>query len=84
MYSYRHFTPGKKSNSRNMITYTDTNSSVVCMCVEDKYDKTTVLNNTPNISGSMRIAQTIRTSIGGTTRFGTGRVETIVPPSNTF
>jgi hypothetical protein len=38
------------------------------MC--DTYDKFTVLNNLPNISRGLRIAQTIRTTVGGTTRFG--------------
>lgn len=65
MYSYRHFTPGRKSTTSKII---HSDRSKVCMC--DTYDKFTVLNNLPNISKGMRIAQTIRTSIGGTTRFG--------------
>ena len=65
MYSYRHFTPGRKSTTSKII---HSDRSKVCMC--DTYDKFTVLNNLPNISRGMRIAQTIRTTVGGTTRFG--------------
>jgi hypothetical protein len=65
MYSYRHFTPGRKSTTAKII---HSDRSKVCMC--DTYDKFTVLNNPPNISRGMRIAQTIRTTVGGTTRFG--------------
>ena len=65
MYSYRHFTPGRTSNTSKII---HSDRSKVCIC--DTYDKFTVLNNLPNISRGMRIAQTIRTTVGGTTRFG--------------
>ena len=65
MYSYRHFTPGRKSTTAKII---HSDRSKVCIC--DTYDKFTVLNNLPNISRGMRIAQTIRTTVGGTTRFG--------------
>jgi hypothetical protein len=65
MYSYRHFTPGRKSTTSKII---HSDRSKVCMC--DTYDKFTVLNNLPNISRGLRIAQTIRTTVGGTTRFG--------------
>uniref|UniRef100_A0A6C0IDA0 Uncharacterized protein n=1 Tax=viral metagenome TaxID=1070528 RepID=A0A6C0IDA0_9ZZZZ len=74
MFSQRQFTPGKKSNSRKMINYTAerNTSNLNCVCVPDKYDKTTVGSDSPSlkISNNMRIAQVITSSLGGKTQYG--------------
>jgi hypothetical protein len=74
MFSQRQFTPGKKSNSRRMINYTAeiNTSNLNCVCVPDKYDKTTVGSDSPSlkISNNMRIAQVITSSLGGKTQYG--------------
>ena len=74
MFSQRQFTPGKKSNSRRMINYTAeiNDSNLNCVCIPDKYDKTTVGSDSPSvkISNSMRIAQVINSSLGGKTQYG--------------
>ena len=74
MFSQRQFTPGKKSNARRMIEYTAeiNDSNLNCVCVPDKYDKTTVGSDSPSlkISNNMRIAQVITSSLGGKTQYG--------------
>ena len=74
MFSQRQFTPGKKSNARRMIEYTAeiNDSNLNCVCIPDKYDKTTVGSDSPSvkISNSMRIAQVINSSLGGKTQYG--------------
>ena len=72
MFSQRQFTPGKKSNARRMIEYTAeiNDSNLNCVCIPDKYDKTTVGSDSVKISNSMRIAQVINSSLGGKTQYG--------------
>ena len=47
-------------------------SNLNCVCVPDKYDKTTVGSDSPSlkISNNMRIAQVITSSLGGKTQYG--------------
>ena len=72
MYSYRQFTPGNKSNSSRMINYASFSQGKeeTCFCVPEKYDKFIRQSNSSNISNNQRIAQTIKSSIGGSTQFG--------------
>jgi hypothetical protein len=69
MYSYRHFTPGKKSNSSRIVKgYTQ--AETTCACVQDKYDKTSVANNKSNVSKQLQQAHMLKFASGGTVRFG--------------
>jgi hypothetical protein len=74
MYSYRQFTPGNKSNSSRMINYAALYSAQgkeeTCFCVPEKYDKFIRQSNSCNISNNQRIAQKIKSSLGGSTQFG--------------
>lgn len=79
MYSYKHFTPGKNSNSKRMINYVaeynayyPNSDQLNCVCVPDKYDKSTVGSDSPSvkISNNMRISQIIQSKKGGSTQFG--------------
>ncbi len=75
MYSYRHFTPGKKSNSSRLVKgYTQNNQSS-CICVQDKYDKTSVANNMSTVSKQLQHAQMLKIASGRTIRFGNGYLE---------
>ena len=77
MYSYRHFTPGKKSNSSRLVkgyTRADNNQSS-CICVQDTYDKVSVANNLSNVSKQIQHAQMLKFASGGTVRFGNGHLD---------
>jgi hypothetical protein len=73
MYSYKHFTPGRKSGSSKLINYNallNTSEKLVCNCYQDEYKKFTSQSSSDNISNTRRIAQTINRTIGGSTQFG--------------
>jgi hypothetical protein len=77
MYSQRQFTPGKKSNSRKSIDYVSkynaiNASKLTCMCIPDKYDKTTIISDSPSsrVSYNVRFSQIINSSKGGKTQYG--------------
>jgi len=72
MYSYRQFTPGKKSEARKIINYLSLarDNSKVCKCYQEEYKKNTSNSIANNISNSQRIAQVINSSVGGSTQFG--------------
>jgi hypothetical protein len=77
MYSYKHFTPGKKSIGTNkLINYNAALASkkivsgVVCNCFAEEYKKFTSQTTISNTSKAQRIAQTINNTIGGSVQFG--------------
>ena len=74
MYSYRQFTPGNKSNSSRMINYAALYSAqgkeATCVCIPDKYDKFIRESNSSNISNNQRVANILKSSVGGSTQFG--------------
>jgi hypothetical protein len=72
MYSYKQFTPGKKSNARKIINYLSLtrDNSKICQCITEEYKKNTSNTIVSNISNSQRISQVINSSIGGSTQFG--------------
>lgn len=79
MYSYRHFTPGKRANSAKIINYVARLNAVLpdseqlnCVCIPDKYDKTIIGSDSPSIrvSYNTRISQIINYSKGGNTQYG--------------
>ena len=74
MYSYKHFTPGRKSSSSKLINYNALidaySKNVVCNCYQEEYKKNTSNSVVNNISNSQRIAQVINSSVGGSTQFG--------------
>jgi hypothetical protein len=78
MYSYRQFTPGKKSNSSKILYITQLNAlnpnaeQLSCICIPDKYDKFTVGSDSPStrISNNMRISQIIQANKGGSVQYG--------------
>jgi hypothetical protein len=74
MYSYKHFTPGRNSNSSKLINYNALidgySKKIVCNCYQEEYKKNTSNSVVSNISNSQRIAQVINSSVGGSTQFG--------------
>jgi len=79
MFSKRQFTPGKKSNAKRMISFTSEynrlnifSDKLNCVCVPDRYDKTTVGSDSPSVqvSNNMRLAQILHSGLGGKTEFG--------------
>ena len=79
MRSYRHFAPGKRSYSSRVINYTAALNAVFpnspqlnCVCIPDKYDKTTIGSDSPStrVSYNTRISQVINYSKGGKTQYG--------------
>lgn len=76
MYSYKHFTPGRNSNSSRLINYNTIIDAyakkIVCNCYQEEYKKYTSNSTVNNISNSQRIAQVINSvsAIGGSVHFG--------------
>lgn len=80
MYSYKHFTPGRKNNTARLIKYlSDYNEKYGngvninnCHCIPDKYDKNTLSTNTliAQIPNSIRKSQVINSSKGGNIQYG--------------
>ena len=78
MYSYRQFTPGKKSNSSKIIYITQLNAfnpnseQLSCVCIPDKYDKFTVGSDSAStrVSNNIRTSQIVIFSKGGKTQYG--------------
>jgi hypothetical protein len=78
MYSYRHYTPGARSdNTSRIITYTaEYNArhglSSPCYCIPGKFDKNTPGSDSASarVSYASRISQVIQTSQGGKTQYG--------------
>jgi hypothetical protein len=79
MYSYKHFSPGKRANSYKLINYTAQHNNFFpdlapqkCICIPDKYDKNTIGSDSPSqrVSNNVRISQIINYSKGGKTQYG--------------
>jgi hypothetical protein len=73
MYSYKQFTPGRKSNSSKLVKYNTLIDAYLkrgCNCYQEEYKKNTSNTTVSNISNSQRIAQVINSSVGGSTQFG--------------
>jgi hypothetical protein len=73
MYSYKHFTPGKKSVGLNkLINYNAalTTNGVVCNCFVEEYKKFTSQSTVSNTSRSQRISQIVNSTVGGSVQFG--------------
>ena len=68
MYSYRHFTPGRTSDTRNVII--NSGSAKKCVCGYDTYNKNLPQANSSNISNNMRISQRIQNTVGGSIQYG--------------
>jgi hypothetical protein len=79
MYSYRQFTPGNKSNSSRLINYAALYNAQgkeqTCVCVPDKYDKFIRQSNDTNISNNQRVANILKSKVGGSTQFGSYYLE---------
>jgi hypothetical protein len=67
MYSYKHFTPGRKSRCGKLIAFAGVPDLKPCVYVNKEITKK---NSFTNISNSQRIAQVINSSVGGSTQFG--------------
>jgi hypothetical protein len=69
---YKYFTPGKNSQARKIINYLSLakDNNKICQCITEEYKKNTSNSIVSNTSNSQRIAQVIKTSIGGSTQFG--------------
>ena len=74
MYSYKHFTPGRNANSSKLINYNALidaySKKIVCNCYQEEYKKFTSNSTVNNISNSQRVAQVIKSTVGGSTQFG--------------
>jgi hypothetical protein len=72
MYSYKHFTPGKKAiGTRKLINYNaKTQQDVVCNCFVEEYKKFSSQSAYSNTSRAQRISQVINSTIGGSVQFG--------------
>jgi len=79
MYSQTQFTPGNSSNSRRMINYVaeynarfPNSMKIKCECVSEKYDKNIIGSESAStrVSYNTRIAQLIKTNLGGKTQYG--------------
>ena len=72
MYSYKHFTPGNKSlGSTKLIQYqTLKNDTVVCGCYRRVSKKFVDRAPNQNVSRAVRIANIVRSTVGGKTHFG--------------
>lgn len=72
MYSYKHFTPGKKSSgTRKLINYNaKTQQDVVCNCFAEESKKFTSQGSNSNTSRAQRISQVINNTVGGSVQFG--------------
>jgi hypothetical protein len=71
MYSYKHFTPGKKSiGTKKLINYNVVQQEVVCNCFAEEYKKFTSQAPYSNISRAQRISQVINNTVGGSVQFG--------------
>ena len=68
MYSYRHFTPGRSSDTTNVIKNSGTGK--MCVCGHDTYNKDLPQANSSNISNRMRISRQIQTTVGGSIQYG--------------
>jgi hypothetical protein len=79
MYSYRHFTPGGRTDTTRIINYVASYNDVYpnseqlnCYCTPDKYDKNTPSPDSQSmrVSYATRIGQVIRSTKGGKTQYG--------------
>jgi hypothetical protein len=73
MYSYKHFTPGKKSiGTKKLINYNTalTEQDVVCNCFTEEYKKFSSQSTSSNTSRAQRISQVVQNSVGGSVQFG--------------
>jgi hypothetical protein len=74
MHSYKHFTPGRKSNASRLINYNALidgySKKIFCNCYQEEYKKFTSQSLSTNTSNSQRISQIISSSVGGSTQFG--------------
>lgn len=75
MYSYKHFTPGKKSiGVRRLINYNAAallvEKEVVCNCFAQEYKKFSSQSPDSNTSRAQRISQVIGRTTGGSVQFG--------------
>ena len=68
MYSYRHFMPGRSSDTVNVIKNSGTDKT--CVCRYDTYNKSLPQANSGNISNKMRISQHIQSTVGGSIQYG--------------
>ncbi len=66
MYSYRHFTPGKTSDTQKIIQ----NNGQDCACRNEIYNKNLPQSNGSNISNKMRISRQIQSTVGGSVQYG--------------
>ncbi len=66
MYSYRHFTPGKTSDTQRIIQ----NNGQACVCRNEIYNKNLPQPNASNISNKMRISRQIQSTVGGSVQYG--------------
>jgi len=66
MYSYREFTPGRKSRCGKLIQYVE--HSKPCTYINSEIINKSFLKN--NTSNAQRISQIINNSKGGSTQFG--------------
>ena len=77
MYSYKHFTPGRKSAGMNKLINYNAElatkkivSGVVCNCFAEEYKKFTSQSTVSNTSRAQRISQIVNSTVGGSVQFG--------------
>ncbi len=68
MYSYRHFVPGRTSDTTKVIQ--NSGSDKTCVCRNDIYNKNLPQVNSSNISNKMRISRQIQSTVGGSIQYG--------------
>jgi hypothetical protein len=50
--------------------YSAQGKEATCVCIPDKYDKFIRESNSSNISNNQRVANILKSSVGGSTQFG--------------
>jgi len=79
MYSQRSFIPGSRTNTSRVINYianynnsNNPNKQLNCLCIPDKYDKSTPSSSNPSIktSSAMKTAYIIKNTKGGKLYYG--------------
>lgn len=71
--SHQSFTPGKKSQAKQIIKYlslSPINQNAVCECYKEEQKKFSSQVIAPNITKAQRISQLLKISVGGNTHFG--------------
>lgn len=79
MSSYQTFTPGKKSNSKKLITYYNSYSQNECNCFQENYKQFKTAENDPNISNTLRISNLLQNNNKGKIRLGNTYLNTTLP-----